>query len=337
MAGIRNPGAARAVNEKKRPEAAGKAKGKKCLEIAGNVDEKKCPEVTGIAEEKRCPETTWGTKGKKRLRALKNGAAFFLLFLLLFGTMRTWSAAETRRIYIGDIIKLRIQAADYTADEIREKFSDFEIVELKEKDKGFEVSLRTFEPGERKVLLGDTEIIIDVGSVLSDIQQDGVFEGSREPVRTGVYIVWRHVFYAVAAVCAVSGVLYVRSRTGDMKDAVPANPYDRFLRQSRSIMPEDDEFYIKQTRCLKEYLEAVFACRILSRTTAEILAAAEELPGLDEGVRAELGRWLEESDMIKFAGVSASRQRNEEMKKRLEELVSRIEAIKGQSSIEGAA
>ena len=35
MAGIRNPGAARAVNEKKRPEAAGKAKGKKCLEIAG--------------------------------------------------------------------------------------------------------------------------------------------------------------------------------------------------------------------------------------------------------------------------------------------------------------
>ena len=54
------------------------------------------------------------------------------------------------------------------------------------------------------------------------------------------------------------------------------------------------------------------------------------------GVRAELGRWLEESDMIKFVK-SASRQRNEEMKKRLEELVSRIEAIKGQSSIEGAA
>jgi len=301
MTGFRNPGAARAVNEKK------------------------CPETAGIINEKKCP------------KAWKNGAAFFLLLLLLFGAMQTWSAAETRRIYIGDIIKLRIEAADYAAYEIREKFNDFEIVELKERDDGFEVSLRTFEPGERRILLGDTEIIIDVGSVLEDIQRDGVFEGSVEPVRTGVYIVWRYVFYAVAAVCAVSGVLYFRSHTRDIKDAVPANPYERFLRQSRSIMPEDDEFYIKQTHCLKEYLETVFSCRILSLTTTEILVAADELPGLDEGIKAELGRWLEESDMIKFAGVSASRQRNEEMKKRLEELVSRIEATKGQRCIKGAA
>jgi len=84
---------------------------------------------------------------------------FFILFLLIpFGH----GLAEERNIYVGDLIELKVITHAFSEEEMRERFSEFEIVALESKTDGYLLTLRTFETGEKTVQLGDKEIVIHV-------------------------------------------------------------------------------------------------------------------------------------------------------------------------------
>jgi hypothetical protein len=255
---------------------------------------------------------------------------FLLMLPLLFIIFHVGAMAEGRSIYVGDLIDLKISTRDFSTEELKEKFKAFEIVNIKEEAGGFLITLRTFETGEKKVQLGDKEIVIEVRSTLDEIQRDNVFEGSESPEAAGFTIDWQYVFYVLLITFLITSGICLK-RYLKKRKATALTPYQHFIRKTDSILMEEDEYFAKLTSCLKEYLEAVYSCRIKGKTSSEILDIAGSLPGLQESIR-DLEAWLKESDRLKFTGVRVSRGKKEELYADLAGLVRRIEAVKGVAS-----
>ncbi len=252
---------------------------------------------------------------------------FLLLVMMFIMFLLSNAAASERNIYVGDIVELKISSQKLTEEVIRDKFRDFEIVGLVKESDHFIIKLRTFETGEKRVVLGDKEIVIVVKSTLQEIQSEGPMEGSLTPIAPKPAIPWLYIFIALLAAFAVTGAINLKERF-IKKSKAQLSPYQRFLSQSAGVSPEDREFLVKQTCFFKEYLEAVYQCKIKGMTSSEILITASRLPRM-QGVRQELGSWLRECDFFKFSGTTASRERKLEMQRQLAELVGRIDTANG--------
>ncbi len=249
---------------------------------------------------------------------------FILLLLAFFPLLKPDAAESPRNIYVGDIIELKISSGELTGKEIREKFSDFEIVGLIERRDHFIIRLRTFETGEKRVVLGDKEIVVAVRSTLQEIGQEGPIEGGAGPASRGPSVPWLYIFIASLVLLIIAGVFLMKDRF-KKKSRTRLTPYQLFLNRSNEVSYEDKEFFVKQTICFKEYIEAVYNCKIKNMTTSEILYTVAKLPHMSE-IRAELERWLRECDFFKFTGNTASMEKKQEMRKKLAELVGRIDA-----------
>jgi|LSQX01.3.fsa_nt_gb hypothetical protein len=255
---------------------------------------------------------------------------FLMLLVLAFSLMNNGAGASERNIYVGDIIELKISSQGLTEDVIREGFGAFEIVELVKEYDSFLIKLRTFETGEKRVILGDKEIVIVVSSTLEDIQSEGAMEGDLGPETLGFVMPWRYLFYALLAAFIVTGVFYLKGCFHN-KSLAKLTPYQRFLHQSEGVLLTDDEYFVKLTCFLKEYLGIAYNCTIIGKTTTELLLITDRLPRM-QNVRVELGHWLRESDFIKFTGADTSNEKKKEMLGRLVDVVGRIEAEKGAMS-----
>ena len=135
------------------------------------------------------------------MNAKKSLYAALLLWLLLPLQL----VAESRNIYVGDIVTLQLTGGEYTAAELESRFRDFEIVGVENTGGGTLLSLRTFVTGEHRVTLGNTEIVIHVHSTLDEIHRDAPFEGSAGVMEPGPLVRWRYVFSAALGVFIVSG------------------------------------------------------------------------------------------------------------------------------------
>lgn len=102
----------------------------------------------------------------------KSKISLLLIILSLFFVISSSSIlAEERNIYVGDLIELKIQGEDLTLDELKDKFKDFEIVNVSDISNGYLLTIRSFEPGEKTIQLGDKEIKIVVKSILNEIER----------------------------------------------------------------------------------------------------------------------------------------------------------------------
>ena len=208
---------------------------------------------------------------------------------------------EPRSIYVGDVLTLDIAAGDLTTAELRAAFGDFEILEIKESQGGRILSLRTFEPGEYTIQLGNREIVIDVRSTLDDIQREELFEGEARTSSPGLAFHWRIMFYVAAGVFALFGGLLlfgvVRRRA-----AKTPSPLQVFLDRANALSVEDDDFLVRLTLYFKEYLGSLYGRKIIGRTSREIM---DELRGIDRltPVLGDIENWLTECDRYKFTGV----------------------------------
>lgn len=249
---------------------------------------------------------------------------FLLMLIMTFSIMHASAAASERNIYVGDIIELKISSQNQNEAVIREKFKDFEVVGLVEESDHFILKVRTFETGEKRVVLGDKEIVIVVKSTLQDIQSDGPMEGGLGPATSAPAVPWLYILIALLAASAVTGVLSLKGRFATKSKVRPA-PYQHFISQSSSLLYEDNEFFVKLTSYFKEYIEAVYQCRIKGMTSAEILYTVDKLPRM-LNVKQELKCWLRECDFFKFTGTTASGEKKQEMQRKLAELAGRIDA-----------
>lgn len=267
---------------------------------------------------------------------------YLLTALLLLLTAPITVSAETadapedgRNIYAGDIITLEIAAGGISSEDLREKFSDFEIVELKETDELYLLSIRTFEPGEYSVLLGDKEIVITVASTLDDIDRDDIFEGGAQVMEPGFTFHWRILFYIAAGVFGLSGgsvmlKIILKKRVKLFK------PYQLFLQRSNSLATENDNYFVDLTRYFKEYIESLYQCRIIGKTSLEIINKLKKIQPL-EIMLSDIEEWLTECDSLKFTGVRVSNEKKREHYEKLLDLVKKIDLQKMDTQKEGAA
>jgi len=247
-----------------------------------------------------------------------------VLLLLCIGASAFAFEQTDRNIYVGDIIALEITTQKFSSQELREKFRDFEIVEITAKPGGYALSLRTFETGEYTVLLGDKEIVIHVQSTLDDMQRDDIFEGGTAVIGQGFPFYWSIPLYISAGVLAVCGFILLKNHK---KKAEQLAPHEAFVRRADSLSVESDEYFVELTHCFKEYLEKLYQFRIIGKTSTEIMNELADIQPL-EPMLAAIGVWLTECDRMKFTGVKPSIEDKQEHCKKLLYLARKIEAQK---------
>jgi hypothetical protein len=250
------------------------------------------------------------------------------------------AAESVRNIYIGDIISLKVTSLSIKAEELQNMFQDFEIVEIKQEPDGYLLSLRTFKTGERKVLLGNKEIIINVSSTLDDIERESIFEGDTWVIKPGILFYWRILLYVAAGVFALSGGFVLVSVIKKRK-AKALSPLQLFIKRSSALSADDDfndNYFVDLTFYFKEYLEARHQCRITSegasagtigyigKTSVEIINELMKIQALDAFI-PEIHGWLTECDRMKFTGMEVSAENKKGHCAILIDLVERIDLI----------
>lgn len=258
----------------------------------------------------------------------KRRALFLLLLILLLILLPSAEGhAQTRKIYVGDLIRLNISSSGISEAELRESFKDFELVELNKEKSGYKITLRSFDTGEKLIKIGGQELKITVYSTLKDFDRSDIYEGDLSPVKAGFSLKWQYVFYASALIFTASSgvILYRRIKSGKRK---ALNPYQRFLSQMDGITYSEEDCFVKQTRCLKNYLETSFPCSLTGKTTSELVEELIKVPELQTELEA-LHSWLLESDIYKYTKASATLEQKQRASMELKELVKNINERKG--------
>jgi hypothetical protein len=227
---------------------------------------------------------------------------------------------------VGDLIKLKVTAQNLSEDQLIEKFSDFEIVDIRNDNNGYIVTLRSFETGEKTLQLGNKEIIVTVKSTLDEIEREGIFEGGSNIEKAGFFVDWRYPFYVLLAVFLISGAillwrLLLKKRISSMA------PYRYFVSRVKKIPMGDDKLFVKLTQAFKRYIESSYSLRIRGKTSTEIINEISFVHDLQDKL-PQIQIWLEESDYYKFSGVAASEVEKQRLSRDVLELTEKIENAK---------
>jgi len=262
---------------------------------------------------------------------IKNFISALLAIILLLISAPLPVSAETRNIYVGDIIALQIETRDFSAEELTEKFNDFEIIEIKDYPGGYSVSMRTFITGEHKIILGGREIIINVSSTLDDIQREGLFEGDSRVAEPGFIFHWRIIFYISAGIFILSGG-FILLKIFMKRKIIPETPIKIFLRRSDSLSPDDDNYFVDLTFYFKEYIGSIYKCKIIGKTSVEIIKELKKIKALNNDMLREIYIWLIACDKLKFSGVKVSDDEKQEQCDKLIELAEKIDMQKEETT-----
>ena len=247
----------------------------------------------------------------------------FTMVALFLWIIKLWAFGETRNIYIGDIITLQVSSRDISEKELREKFQSFEIVEIKELGDGYAISVRTFEIGEYKIFFGDKEVVINVQSVLDDIEREDIFDGDITVAMPSFLFHWRILFCIVFGVFFLSGSLFLIKTFIKKKVKIPT-PLQTFLLETASVLPEHKDYFVIITQSFKEYLQRLYKFQIIGKTSAEIIDELKK--GLKQtSMLTEIQEWLMECDRLKFTGVTASSEIKQQHYEELVKIVKKID------------
>jgi RNA recognition motif-containing protein len=258
---------------------------------------------------------------------IKGKSILFLIVTTIFFIMLSGLAsAEERNIYVGDLIELRVSIKNTDEDELRDKFKDFEIVDIKDDAGIYLITLRSFETGEKTVELGDKEIVIDVKSTLDDIKSEDIIEGDLSPEDAGFSIDWKYVLIGVLLIFLVTGGVsiwkYIKSRK-----VSSLSPYQMFVQRSKEILPDDSDGFGKLTVAFKQYLETICSCPLRGKTSCEIIGEIGNIQRLQAFV-PPIQSWLEESDRLKYTGISVPGEKKKQLFDELIRLAGNIEDTK---------
>ncbi len=257
----------------------------------------------------------------------KSGNLLLLLIICLFLVISPARIlAEERNIYVGDLIELKIQARDLTIDELKDKFKDFEIVNVSNISEGYILTLRSFETGEKTIQLGDKEVKITVKSTLDEIERNDIYEGDQNPLGAGFYIKWIYVFFPLVAIFLLTLVLNIRSFL-KKKKVSSLTPYESFVKAISNLSVDQGDYLVRLTLYFKRYLESTYSFSIKGKTSTEVIYEIGRLPNLDKNL-SEIESWLKENDYFKFSGTTAPMAKKLELMERLTELVKSIEESK---------
>jgi len=234
-----------------------------------------------------------------------------------------------RSIYIGDIIALELKYTDMwgariSAEELREAFGAFEILDSRENPDGWLLSMRTFETGEHIINIGGTEIYVEVRSTLTDIDNGGLFEPGAYVLDPGFYLRWRLALFIALTVFGLSGC-YILVKFILRKKEKALSPRMLFYKRSGALSDGDALFFVRLTFYFKEYIEGVYGRRVIGKTSGEITEELKTIPEIAEDM-APIGDWLAICDKYKFTGVEATVEQKIVHRNDLRDLVAAMDA-----------
>lgn len=262
------------------------------------------------------------------MRKIKRTLLLLIISVFLVMVSVHAYADEKRSIFVGDLIQLKIQSRELSLDELKDRFKDFEIVDVTDISEGYLVTLRSFETGEKTVQLGDKEITIVIKSTLDELKRDEIFEGDTRVQNAGFYIQWKYVFCGLVIVFLLSGGISVFIFLKKRKKKLSVDPYQKLINGLNSIPLERDDYCVWLTLCFKDYIESKYFLGIRGKTSEEIIGEISSVPNLHGSLPA-LETWLKECDYYKFSGNTAATDKKLEFMNRLKELVAKIEEING--------
>jgi len=200
------------------------------------------------------------------------------------------------------------------------------VVKARNMPGGVSLSLRTFQPGEYKALLGGKEIVLEVRSTLDEIQREGIFEWDADAAEARLPFDGRVLFYIAAGIFLLPGA-FILIKALQKRIRKTPGALQRFLRRSGALSMEDDHYFVNVTLCFKEYLETLYTCRIIGMTSAEIIAELKGKQAFDAAL-PETQAWLRECDRLKFTGVPVSKEDKQRLYGELLNLAAKIDAQK---------
>ena len=251
---------------------------------------------------------------------------FLIVFISLFFIPSVGTAESERNIYIGDLIELKITSQTITEDELREKFKEFDIVDIKNDGENYIITIRSFEPGEKLVKIGNKEIVIDIKSTLDEIENESIFEGSFEPKEGNKFNITRYAAFVFPSVFLASGivllVIFIKK-----KKAASLTSYQLFIKNVKGVSLNDTMYLVKLTESFKKYIEDVYSYSIRGKTSSEIIGEIKNIKEVNP-ILKNLEEWLYECDIFKFSGKTPSHEDKKRLLESLIDIVGKIEKTK---------
>lgn len=247
--------------------------------------------------------------------------------LLLFATtmISLPVLAESRDIYVGDVVDMTIDANSHTQASIEAAFSAVEIVALKRLGDVYQLSIRTFETGIHKFQLDGQEIVLIVGSTLEVFDQTSVVEETLSPEKGGLVIYWHVLLSMALALALVSGVISLVNIGRKHKKIEKKTPAEQ-LRSTLQTLPADSQDYLmKLGHCLKGYLGGVYGANLKGMTTSELIQFMEGL-ALPQNIFEEIVTWMINCDAIKYSSADPDQSAKDVLGEKLLAIVRNIEA-----------
>lgn len=248
---------------------------------------------------------------------------FYILLFMISSFCVAASRAEERNIFIGDLITLKISAGGYSLEEILDNFAGFEIVESRQQGDAYFLTLRTFEPGEYRLVLGDKELLIVVSSTLDELERDNIFTVAPHPLESLYQPLWKYIFLALSILLLLILIYFISSFI-KRKRARALSPYEFFRKRMAELDVDSADFFVQLSIFFKEYLEESFSRCLRGKTSREIMEEIQEtdLPG---EITGEIGDWLLQADYYKYTGKLPEREIREKGRERLDQIVLDIE------------
>lgn len=242
--------------------------------------------------------------------------SFISLLILTMGMVN----GEERPIYIGDIIELNISSETHSVSDIELAFEDFEIVELIKEDDNYYIKLRSFEVGEHNIIIGNTQLVITVESLL--VEDKGLIEADTNLEKTGVGLPWTYIKYFFLGLSIIGIVIFVVLIIKN-KPAKPLSNYDYLIKQINMIPTDDKDYAYKLTSMFKVYLSKELNLSLVGLTSIELIASITSKDEVKD-IISNIDIWLKKCDAFKYSKDKANESAKEGLKS---ELVSIVESV----------
>ena len=127
------------------------------------------------------------------------------------------------------------------------------------------------------------------------------------------FLLW--ILVALAAFAAAALLALLARKLRRVRALRRLSPRERALRELGALLARGlpgagrfKDYYVELTMVVRRYIERRYAIRAPKLTTEQFLAAAKANPAFPGPSVAPLGAFLEAADLVKFAGVEASRE-----------------------------
>ena len=224
---------------------------------------------------------------------------FISLIILSMGMIN----GEERPIYVGDIIELTIDSSTHSISDVESAFEDFEIIELSKDEDKYLLKIRSFEVREQRVILGNTELVISISTLLSEDDNE-LKVGNVDLEKSGLALPWTIVKFILLglSIIGLTALLLLLIRDRPRK---PISNYDQLINQVTLLGIENEDYAYRLTRLFKIYLSKIFNESLTGLTSIELVNRISKAEKMKEYM-VMIEKWLNKCDTYKYSKDKAS-------------------------------